>query len=83
MPQPCAACEEDMCGKCAGPSQRRGKELFCEKCTQHPCPKCSGPVKSAESIECGPEDDRAQKKGCGRAFHLKCVGLALVPKGDW
>jgi len=88
---PCDGCTSASHPSCAGLGKVPRGAWFCSTCLASPCGVCSRPVQSSRSILCGPDEGAAKrgssggrpKRGCGEAFHLKCVGLGAAPEGDW
>ena len=77
----CDLCPKAFHVRCVGLTATPAEDTWaCPVCAAERCGTCDrGPVPASESILCGD----GKKRGCDAAHHLRCVGLAKPPAGDW
>lgn len=90
---PCSGCPKVFHRQCVRLRGALPEPWFCPYCKADPCPTCRLPVAMDEAVGCGPDDEEAAKAAfkkqgktlhfCEKAFHLSCVGLSRLPRGDW
>jgi len=78
----CDGCPKAFHLQCSGLSKmpEENEDWFCVDCAGQACGVCNKVPKVDNHIICGDENG---KHGCEKVFHLECVGLKVLPEGDW
>eukprot|EP00618_Florenciella_parvula_P017389 CAMPEP_0119489484 /NCGR_PEP_ID=MMETSP1344-20130328/14915_1 /TAXON_ID=236787 /ORGANISM="Florenciella parvula, Strain CCMP2471" /LENGTH=702 /DNA_ID=CAMNT_0007524539 /DNA_START=104 /DNA_END=2209 /DNA_ORIENTATION=+ len=77
----CDGCPRAFHLRCLGLTAVPDGDFLCDECEGDACAACGGELRIDNHIICGSE--KKGQQGCERLFHLDCVGLSVLPEGDW